>query len=504
MYKVTLFNGDEPTVIHYPNFSKTKLLGGQINKKISLADVFSFNIPFNNPGYGEIKEFQTLIHVLDTRKNKLEFEGRVSKRYGEMQSDGIVFETFDCEGEMVYLNDSCQRHGEYHNISIRDFMQIIIDNHNRDVAGSEIDKTFKLGIVDVENTTGELYRYLGYENTYETIKDKLLDRLGGELRVRKENGIRYLDYMKETGAIKHTKIELSKNLLTLSREVDPNRVFTRLVPLGERIPSDNPDDTDASEKRLTIASVNDGKDYIVDEVTERAIGDVIVKSEVWDDITQPSVLKNRGQQFAREHNRIKKSYQISALDLSLIGLDPDSFEVGNYYPVNNPIMGIDENLRVIGKSINILDPENSALEFGERLITPSQYLYESNREKKNIANLRSELTSQRKKVTNLSKDLSEATEHFQKEIEHMQTILDNADLENMQEVLLQINNQLGSLFDNVGEVGLEIVDIQEDINALNEFKLLQEQINHDQQLKNNEFEQRLLALENPEEGGNNG
>src|SRR5699024_7891924 len=123
----------------------------------------------------------------------------------EMSEDGIIYNTFDCEGELAYLNDSSQRHGEYHNISVREFLQIIINNHNRDIKNDEIDKTFRLEIVDVDSSTGELYRYHVYENTYETIKDKLIDRLGGELRIRKEKGVRYLDYVKEAGEVKKTE-----------------------------------------------------------------------------------------------------------------------------------------------------------------------------------------------------------------------------------------------------------------------------------------------------------
>src|SRR5699024_8952835 len=124
-----------------------------------------------------------------------------------------------------FLNHSRQRHGEYHDITVKGFLQVIIDNHNRDVADDPIDKTFELGIVEVDSSTGTLYRYLGYENTFETIKDKLLDRLGGELRVRKEDGVRYLDYIKSIGERKSTEIRLAKNLKSISKEVDPSSVI---------------------------------------------------------------------------------------------------------------------------------------------------------------------------------------------------------------------------------------------------------------------------------------
>ena len=492
MYKVTLVNGKDKTVIHYPNFSDIKVLSGQIKQGISVADAFTFNITADNPGYKKIKPFQTLVEVLNTKTGKFEFEGRVSHPYDEMSEDGIVYNTFDCEGELAYLNDSSQRHGEYHNISVERFLQIMIDNHNRDVQDDTIDKSFRLGNVDVDSSTSELYRYLGYENTYETIKDKLIDRLGGELRIRKENGVRYLDYVKEAGEVKKTEIRLAKNLKSINREVDPTEIITRLLPLGERIESEDEEATDASEARLTIESVNGGKDYIDDPAAMSQFG-VIAKSNTWDDITQPSILKTRGQQFLKENNRVKAKYQISALDLSLIGLDVDSYEVGNYYPVINPIMGIDENLRVIGKTLDILEPESSSLEIGDKFMTASQYQYEANREKKNIVDLRSRLDAQNKKVINLSK----ASKQAQERIDYMQQIIDNADLENMDKTLIEINNQLSGLFGNVGEIGQEVQSLKNKTSDLESFRDSQMQINVNQDTKNEDFELRLQALENP-------
>src|SRR5690625_4827382 len=197
MYKVTLLNDGAETTIHSPYFNELKLQEGKIKQSINVADGFTFTILPNNPGYDSIHPLKTLVKVENLQTNKVEFEGRVLMPTESMSDTGIFAKSFLCESELGYLNDSCQRHGEYHNISVRDFLQVIIDNHNADVADDEVDKTFEVGIVEVDSTSGELYRYLGYESTLETIKDKLIDRLGGELRVRKENGTRYLDYVIE-------------------------------------------------------------------------------------------------------------------------------------------------------------------------------------------------------------------------------------------------------------------------------------------------------------------
>src|SRR5690625_1706267 len=264
MYKITLINNGERTVIHHPAFNDVKVITGENRVEVNKASSFTFTILPNNPGYNLIQPLKTLIEVENIKTGKVEFDGRILTPKDTMSALGAFSKTFICESELGYLNDSAQRHGEYHNITPRQFLEVIIDNHNRDIANDDIDKTFVVGEVTVTNSTDNLYRYLGYESTLDTIFDKLVDRLGGELHVRKENGVRYLDYLATTKVVKRTEIKLSKNLKSITREVDPSEIITRLIPLGERIESDNPDDADASQARLTIESVNNGKDYIVD------------------------------------------------------------------------------------------------------------------------------------------------------------------------------------------------------------------------------------------------
>lgn len=491
MYQVTLTNDGKDTVIHSPHINDIKLQSGQIKQGINVADGFTFEIMPNNQGYNMIRPLKTLITVVNTKTGKTEFDGRILMPTENMNESGKFAKSFECESELGYLNDSAQRHVEYHDITVKGLLQVIIDNHNADV---DTDKQFKVGVVDVDNSTGVLYRYLGYNSTIDEIKDKLLDRLGGELRVRKENGVRYLDYLLEIGEVKQTEIRLAKNLKSISRDIDPTKIITRLIPLGERIESENEEDTDASQARLTIKTVNDGKDYIDDPIAMGLFG-VITKSETWDDITQPNILKTRGQQYLRDNNRVKTSYQIDTLDLSLIGLDIDSFDIHNYYPVINPLMEIDEHLRVIGKTTNILEPERSSLDFCDKFMTASEYQYQANKSQKKIVELENTIETQTKKVNQLSKA-------SQQEIQELYELIDNMDNEEVEETLDLIVQQLIQISETINDIGIEIVDLEEEVESLNDFRDLQELINSEtetfkaeQELINENIEERLNFLE---------
>jgi hypothetical protein len=440
MYKVSIINNGVETVIHHPAFGLPKLQSGEIKQGINVADSFTFTILPNNPGYNLIFPLKTLIKVLNLKTGKYEFEGRVLIPTESMSELGATAKSFLCESELGFLNDSCQRHGEYHNISVRDFLAIIIENHNREVAGDDIDKTFVVGEVTVTDPNDALYRYLGYENTLDTIFDKLIDRLGGELRVRKENGVRYIDYLQQIGEVKSTEIRLAKNLKSITKEVDPQEVITRLVPLGVTIESEDEEATDASPARLTIAEVNDGKDYLEDEEAKAIFG-IVTKSNVWDDITEPNILKTRGQQYLQENNRVKVKYQIDALDLFLIGLDLEQFEIGNYYPVINPVMGINETLRVVEKTIDIINPNSNNITVGDLFKTASQIQHEAEKAKQNVVNLQTIITKQSKTITNLKAELNTVNSA----VENIERTLEENDIPALQQAVDDLETAIQNL-----------------------------------------------------------
>ena len=111
----------------------------------------------------------------------------------------------------------------------------------------------------------------------DAISEQLVGKFGGEIQLRDQDGKVYIDYLEHIGHGTDTKIELAVNLKTISREVDETSVITRLYPLGAK-------QTD-SEKRLTIGSVNGGKDYIEDSALVAKYG-VISGTQTWDDVTK--------------------------------------------------------------------------------------------------------------------------------------------------------------------------------------------------------------------------
>lgn len=359
MHTVTITNGAEKTTIHSDNLDR--ISGGKVVKAVNAVDSFTFTIYPDNAGYNKLKPLTTSVTVTDDSTGKDVFIGRVLKCPDSMNEQGLICKTVTCEGRLGWLYDSVQPYAEYKVVGIRTVLASFISKHNAQVGS---DKQMSVGQVTV--TAENNYTYsVNWVSTMDAISEQLVGKFGGEIQLRDQGGKVYIDYLEHIGHGTDTKIELAVNLKTISREVDETSVITRLYPLGAKL-------TD-SEKRLTIGSVNGGKDYIEDSALVAKYG-VISGTQTWDDVTQASVLKTKATAYLKSANKAKKQYKITAVDLSTIDMNFEQFELGCWYRVVNPLMGIDEDLRIIGITINLDSPEQSELTFGDKFETMTGFM----------------------------------------------------------------------------------------------------------------------------------
>lgn len=359
MHTVTIKNGVEKTTIHSDNLDR--ISGGKIVKAVNAVDSFTFTIYPDNAGYNKLKPLTTSVTVTDDSTGKDIFIGRVLKCPDSMDEQGLICKSVTCEGRLGWLYDSVQPYAEYKVVGIRTVLSSFLSKHNAQVG---TDKRIELGQVTV--TASNNYTYTAnWDKTMNVIADKLIGKFGGEIQLRDKDGKVYLDYLENIGHGTDTTIELAVNLKTISREVDETAVITRLYPLGAKL-------TD-SEKRLTIGTVNGGKDYIEDSSLVAKYG-IISGTQIWDDVTLASNLLSKGKEYLKSVNRAKVQYQITALDLSRIDKHIEQFELGCWYRVKNSLMGIDEDLRIVGISIDLDNPQASQLTFGDRFETLSGFM----------------------------------------------------------------------------------------------------------------------------------
>ena len=439
MYEVKVINDGNETIINAVSTSnEAPRINGQCKFGINTIDSFSFTILPTNQGYNLLRDLKTLIEVKNIKTNKIKFKGRILIQTPVMSTSGLLSKNVICESELGYLMDSVQSYGEYHNISVREFLELIISNHNKQVSE---DKHFTVGEVNVIDNNDSLYRYLSYNKTLEVIKDKLIDRLGGELRVRCEKGVRYLDYIQSIGDKRDTEILLARNLVTIEQERDPSDIITRLIPLGAKF--------EDSDERLTISSINNGFNYIDDEEAISEFG-IIVDTAIFYNVSVVENLFRKGKDYLKENNKIRKKYKVTALDLSTIGLDIDSFEVGNTYRVVNQLMNIDEYLRVTEKILDINSPQRSNLSIGDKFEDIKDYQLDNLKTAKEMNSVKETVQTTVNILNSVSKELDDTVEILNTTNGNMENLAEvvqaNVDATNViANNLASINNKLDKL-----------------------------------------------------------
>ena len=412
MYEVKIINNKEETIINSVGASQyVPRITGSCKFGINTIDSFTFTIFPNNDGYNLIYPLKTLVEVKNLNTNNVEFEGRVLLQTPKMDNNGIIYKTVVCESYLGYLNDSVQSYETISGVSAEELFKKIINNHNSQVENS---KKFIIGEIKIGTSSSDNEdRYLNYEKTFDSVNKNLIERFGGELRVRKAGDNIYIDYIKEIGEKKNTVIALANNLIAIEQEKDPSEIITRLIPVGAKLEN--------SDERLTITSINGGINYVEDEEAIKEFG-VIVDTVNFDDITEAIELLNKAKSYLKENNKIKKKYKIDALDLSTIDLNFDSFEVGNKYRVINSLMNIDEELRIIEKTLDINSPQNSSLTFGDKFEDIKDYQLGITKATKDLNTLRYNVTAATENVLTINRDLQKTVDSLMATNESLEKI----------------------------------------------------------------------------------
>ena len=395
MYIVTLDNNGKKTVIHN---EREKVAMGSVVKGINSIDSFSFSLLPSNVGFGLLHEFSTLVNVYNREKDRHEFYGRVLYSNPSMDDNGLIQEEVTCESYFGFFCDSQQEWVREQNWTVRGLLEHLVNTHNAQV---EEYKRFRIGEVTVTDPNDNVYCGIQRENTWDALKSKLLDVLGGELQFRVEDGVLWLDYLTAIGGAKETPIAMSRNMKSITKEKDPSAYITRLIPLGCKVNDDDADD----ETRLTVESVNGGLNYIDDAEAIAQYG-IHAGYHEWDDITTPEALLSTAKKWLKENNKVMIKYSITALDLSLLGLDIDDFDVGNTHPVINPLLGIDDVARIAKKNINICEDYKSTIEVGESFKTLSDLQLEQKNELKTVKKSSSSISKLKQEVSGVHGNVS--------------------------------------------------------------------------------------------------
>lgn len=308
-----------------------QLVGITLDVEMGKSPSLKFTIPPSHPKKSLLKNFLSRFTV---KEDELVLaEGRLF----DSRQDIYNQIEWQAEGSLSYLTDSYVPKVKVEE-TIRALFTRYVNEHNSRV---EDYKKFTVGQITIDNADTEKVKVDndGYRYTADAIQNDLIDSYGGYLRTRYENGVRYLDYLKDYGHKTTQTIEYKKNLIDFALEVNPEDVFTYLIPTGD--------------SNLKINDVNNGKDYIEVEGAKAKWGNkYLLKS--FSGISNASTLLKEAKQYIKNHyEELPESLEITAIDLKLLGVNVESIHVGDVVRVTSTPNGVDKDYTCSAISYNL-------------------------------------------------------------------------------------------------------------------------------------------------------
>ena len=384
MYKVTCITDGIEYVLHSAISQEHKLIEPKLTTEVNHSGTLTFQMPFNHPNIENLRQMQSEIFVYESGETDPIWVGRMLTSEEDMYKTGTV----TCEGILGYLLDS--QIGQYLNqAGVRSFLSMLVDNHN---ARTDERKHFILGDVTVPDDNDYIYREQeegNYTTTLDTINEKLIGKLGGFLKIRYENGNRYLDYVNTAPAARQT-IRFGENLIDFVRRVPSESLATAVIPIGAEYETTtgSGDQEETTTHKLNIKTYQatdyhpSGADYVYLPAAVAKFG-YIYKVVEWSSVTLQQNLYNKALAHLQEICDLYANLEITAADLSVINSALWSFRTGESVRVISEPHDVDQTYMIERIEYDIADPGNTVLSLGGTTTTYTRSI--SERQKQNVA-----------------------------------------------------------------------------------------------------------------------
>ena len=328
------------------------LQGLTVTRGLNKGGTAEIIMPPGHPAYNMFTSYKTIVEIY--RDGLLRFRGRALYPSDDFYSARTV----TCEGEMCFFQDAVSRPYLYRDTPAAVFTAVV-GVYNEQV---EAPKRFRVGTITVVDANDYIrLEHESAEPVSDTIK-KLLGRCGGYLVFTTDpnDGARVVNWYASLNYSSNQVIEFGENLLDFARQGVNVELATAVLPYGAK------DET--TGQRLTIESVNNGQDYIEDAAAV-ALRGRIIRPVTWDDVTEPANLLRKAQQWLNDNRYIITSLTLTAVDLSRMDKNIDSFQEGDTIRAVSQPHGLDEDFLLIELTEDMMNPAGGQISLGKDVRT---------------------------------------------------------------------------------------------------------------------------------------
>lgn len=343
-----------------PSQPDEKILQPMLDMEVNRAGSLTFDIYPNNPLYPDIMNPLAEFIVRDVEAEDPElWRGRLY----EIKDGFYKNKHITLEGELAYLQDSLQEPAEFKNVTPKEFLAALLKVHNKKMPAY---KQFQLGRVTVtdDHSADSITKRVNKGSYTTSYSDKTFDKIsslissvGGHLEIRWENGVRYLDYLKDYEKTTSQTIQFGVNLLDFSATWNISDLATVLVPVGTSVTTTDESGNSVSSNTL-VSSVNNGSPYIINQTAAAQYG----RREQcinFSGIIDPTILLAVGKKWLSDMQFDNMVLEINAVDLADLtdSAEPLRF-LHRVHAVSAP-HGMDKYFPVTKISLSLDDPSRN-------------------------------------------------------------------------------------------------------------------------------------------------
>ena len=345
----------------------------------SAAGSLSMSLPPINVGYSQDVIKRMVTDIVVKCDGEFLWGGRVLQDSFDFWNNRKLV----CEGELAFLNDSIQPPKRYDtstsHTTIESFLYSLIDIHNSQVAENRRFEKGMVTVTDGDQTTdsNKIYRFTNYETTLSCINEKLVERLKGHIRVRHQDGKRYLDYISDdTLSTNSQVVRFGVNLLDFSKDIDMSELATVIVPRGNRLDIDETDSRyiEGLEPYLTVEELgekqeegqvwHDNKSMFVKNPTAVSNFGWVCAVVDWPNVSDANTLYSKAVKYLKDEQYEKMTLEIQALDLKYLTNSETPIKFQSKLRCISEPHGMDHTFIVSKMQIDLSNPANSLYTLG--------------------------------------------------------------------------------------------------------------------------------------------
>lgn len=339
----TIYAGDKLLWSEIATEPRYALVDPIVKNEINKSGSLEFTMLEGHILYDEMTPFGSDLIVYED--DEVFFEGRVVDTSTSFYNERKVV----AEGVMGYLNDTYVAPQKATETPEEHFRKLIEEHNNQ----CEDKKRFEVGIVTVTDSLGKVeFKSDSYRNTKSAIDSDLVSAYKAYIRVRRVGDKHYIDLLKDLEGDGTQEVRFALNLLDLTDENDAQDVFSVIVPVGKN--------------QLTVEKVNnDSKEIKIESLYEKY--GRIIKIVQFSEVDKADELLSKANEWIEQNvtNKQMREFNVTALDLSRLGYNVESFIVGKKYRIVSDPNRIDEVAYLKSMELHLAEMDETTLDFGD-------------------------------------------------------------------------------------------------------------------------------------------